>query len=184
MTAYHILYYSNSCNICKSLIIELAKYTQISNAINYICIDNRTKLNGDLYVILPNGRPMLLPSSITSVPTLCVVSEQQSRLFNTPTDIMQYLFTPMSMNTTKFAPNDQLPPHEQELGEYSAGGVGNEIDEAHELIQFEEEQPRGDTSQKLTSADMEEKIKERQTGRNPVDTLPKYGEVMAQRGLL
>ena len=68
----YILYYSNFCNHCKILLMELAK-SKIKNEINFLCIDRRIKQNGKVMIILENGSQLPLPSNVVEVPSLLML---------------------------------------------------------------------------------------------------------------
>ena len=69
----YILYYSNFCNHCKILLMELAK-SKIKNEINFLCIDRRIKQNGKVMIILENGSQLPLPSNVVEVPSLLMLN--------------------------------------------------------------------------------------------------------------
>ena len=70
----NIIYYSNYCSNCKSLLLELSK-SNIMNNIHFICIDKRNKIGNKTYVILENGQQILLPNTIVCVPSLMLIKE-------------------------------------------------------------------------------------------------------------
>ena len=74
-----ILYYSNFCNNCKKLLQDLAKSSEKKD-IHFICIDNRIKKDGKIYIILENQQEMLLPSNINRVPALLFLNKQTDNL--------------------------------------------------------------------------------------------------------
>ena len=69
-----ILYYSNHCSNCKELLKELSG-SELSKAIHFLCIDSRVQENGNTYIVLPNGKKMILPPNIVRVPTLLSIQE-------------------------------------------------------------------------------------------------------------
>jgi hypothetical protein len=69
-----ILYYSNHCNNCRELLKELSG-SELSKAIHFLCIDSRVQENGNTYIVLPNGKKMILPPNIVRVPTLLSIQE-------------------------------------------------------------------------------------------------------------
>ncbi len=70
-----VLYYSNFCDNCKSLLQTLSK-SQIKDTIHYFCIDKRVKKpNGTIYLILENGQEIILPPSVTKVPALMLLNK-------------------------------------------------------------------------------------------------------------
>ena len=68
----YIIYYSNFCTHSKRILLALSRRKN-DNEIHYLCIDKRTTNNGKTYVILDNGKHVLLPSSITSVPAMLLL---------------------------------------------------------------------------------------------------------------
>lgn len=69
-----ILYYSNYCSNCKELLKELSG-SELSKSIHFLCIDSRVQENGNTYIVLPNGKKMILPPNIVRVPTLLSIQE-------------------------------------------------------------------------------------------------------------
>lgn len=84
-----VLYYSNYCDKCKTLLARLAKSPQAKD-IHFICIDKRVKKpNGGIYVVLPNGNEILLPPNVSRVPALLLLNKNNHVLFGN--DINNYL---------------------------------------------------------------------------------------------
>lgn len=84
-----VLYYSNYCDKCKTLLAKLAKSPQ-SKEIHFVCIDKRIKKpDGRVYVILQNGKELLLPPNISRVPALLLLNKNNHVLFGN--DITNYL---------------------------------------------------------------------------------------------
>lgn len=75
-----ILYYSNYCNNCKSLLQSVSKSTN-KNDTYFICIDKRIRKNNKNYVILENGQELILPPGITKVPALMLLKDNQRVVF-------------------------------------------------------------------------------------------------------
>ena len=69
----YILFYSNFCKHSKELLIQIGK-TQVKHQINFICIDKRKTENGSNYAILENGKKILIPNSISVVPSLILLN--------------------------------------------------------------------------------------------------------------
>ena len=53
-----VLYYSKYCENCKKLLHELGK-SKVQNSIHFLSIDKRVKRNGQLYIVLDNGKRYL-----------------------------------------------------------------------------------------------------------------------------
>ena len=68
-----ILYYSNYCNHSKKIIQNLAK-SPLKDKIHFICIDNRVKEEDKTYIVLQNGKKIIMPDNIVKVPALMNLS--------------------------------------------------------------------------------------------------------------
>ena len=88
-----ILYYSNFCPHSKKIIQYVAKNGLIEK-INSICIDNRKRDadNNQMYIILENGKRVIMPPNVHSVPALVQVKRNYSVIMGD--DILKY-FSPM-----------------------------------------------------------------------------------------
>ena len=76
-----ILYYSNYCKNCQSLLQSIAQ-TSIKDDTHFICIDKRVKKpNGAVYVLLENGQELLLSPNVTKVPALLLLNRGHQVLF-------------------------------------------------------------------------------------------------------
>jgi hypothetical protein len=64
-----ILYYSNYCNHSKKIIQTLSK-SPLKENIHFICIDNRIKEEGKTYIVLQNGKKIIMPDNIIKVPAM------------------------------------------------------------------------------------------------------------------
>ncbi len=75
-----ILYYSNYCDNCKSLLQVLAKDT-VKNKIHFLCIDERFRKGDATYIKLENGQDIILPPTVTKVPALLLLDKNHHVLF-------------------------------------------------------------------------------------------------------
>lgn len=75
-----VLYYSNYCEKCKSILRTLSK-SDLKNEIHFICIDKRFRENGAIYVSLENQQKILLPPQITKVPAMLLLKEGNAVVF-------------------------------------------------------------------------------------------------------
>ena len=93
-----ILYYSNHCPNSQKVIHFISRAGFIDK-LNAICIDKRTvdKNTGQIFIQLENGKKIMLPPNIHSVPALLVVKNNYSALFGK--DIIHY-FEPMVKEKT------------------------------------------------------------------------------------
>jgi hypothetical protein len=97
-----ILYYSNFCEKCKSLLQRVARSSKRDD-LHYVCIDKRQKGDdGSIHVVLENGQTLLLPTTIVKVPALLQLNNNNSVLFGN--EIMNYLepviHTPINTEVT------------------------------------------------------------------------------------
>ncbi len=71
-----ILYYSNYCKHCQKLLQFLAK-NNFADKLNYVCIDNRKRdpLTNQINITLENGKTVLMPPNIYSVPALLMIKQ-------------------------------------------------------------------------------------------------------------
>tara|TARA_Y100000389_G_scaffold102298_2_gene99140 strand:- start:1233 stop:1775 length:543 start_codon:yes stop_codon:yes gene_type:complete len=69
-----ILYYSNYCENSKKLLSIVVK-SNIKKDIHFICIDKRIKRNNKTYIVLENNNEIVLPDSITCVPSILIINE-------------------------------------------------------------------------------------------------------------
>lgn len=103
-----ILYYSNYCENCKSLLQILSK-TKIHDSLHYICVDNRVKKqNGSVYVIIENKSEILLPPNITKVPALLLINKNYETIFGKES-ILKYL-NPQENFISKINMNRNIEP--------------------------------------------------------------------------
>lgn len=70
----YIIYYSNYCQHSKRILLALSR-EKTQNEIHYLCIDKRTTNAGKTYVVLENGKQVLLPSTITEVPAMLLLHQ-------------------------------------------------------------------------------------------------------------
>jgi thiol-disulfide isomerase/thioredoxin len=103
-----ILYYSNYCENCKTLLQELAKWETAKNDMHFINIDKRAKRsNGATYIILENAQEILLPPTITKVPALLLLNKGHHVLFGS--DINKHLEPKQLMQVQKAQQNNGEP---------------------------------------------------------------------------
>jgi len=112
-----IIYYSNFCEHSKKLLQALSK-TQITKDIHFICIDNRVKENGKIYIQLQNGQKIIMPENVTKVPALMLLNQNYKVLYGE--EINQF-FKPRQEATIKQVTHNNLEPMSFSLG---GGGFG------------------------------------------------------------
>lgn len=75
-----ILYYSNYCNNCKTLLQTVCKSSKKKDTY-FICIDKRIQKNNKTYIVLESGQEIILPTGITKVPALMLLNDGQRVVF-------------------------------------------------------------------------------------------------------
>ena len=103
-----ILYYSNYCVHSKKILQYLAKES-LTNQLNCICIDKRTRdtKTGQIYIILENGKQLMMPPNVHSVPAMLLVKENFRVILGE--EIIQYL-QPKVKKQTAIATQNQGEP--------------------------------------------------------------------------
>jgi hypothetical protein len=96
-----ILYYSNYCSNSQKIVQYISK-SGLVDSINAICIDKRIidKNTGQIYVQLENGKKIMLPPNVHSVPALLIKKNNYSAIFGQ--DIIKY-FEPTVLEKIKTA---------------------------------------------------------------------------------
>jgi hypothetical protein len=112
-----IIYYSNFCEHSKKLLQVLSK-TQMSKDIHFICIDNRVRENGKIYIQLQNGQKIIMPENVTKVPALMLLNQNYKVLYGE--EINQF-FKPRQEATVKQVTHNNMEPMSFSLG---GGGYG------------------------------------------------------------
>jgi len=85
-----ILYYSNHCKHCKKILQVLSK-TQVKEKVSFICIDNRhlDQQTNQNFILLNNGKKVIMPPNLVSVPALLKVKENYKMVLGD--QIIEYL---------------------------------------------------------------------------------------------
>ena len=114
-----ILYYSNHCPHSQKIIHFISRAGLIDK-MNAICIDKRTvdPNSGQIFISLENGKKIMLPPNIQSVPALLIGKQNYRALFGK--DIMAY-FEPLTKEKTNQAQQHQGEPIGISLAASSAG---------------------------------------------------------------
>ena len=118
-----ILYYSNYCDKCKTLLKSISKM-EVKDDMHFISLDNRVKKpNGATYVVLSNGQEILLPPTVTKVPALLLLNRGHRVIFGN--EINEYL-TPKKEASEREATNDNGEPMAFSLGA-TGYGVSSDV---------------------------------------------------------
>ena len=111
-----ILYYSNYCEHSKKVIQSVAN-DELSKDIHFISIDRRAKeADGKIYIVLPNGKKIVMPSNITKVPALLLLKDNYKVLYGD--EISSYI------NQKKQVTTQQVTYNNMEPTAFSFGGGG------------------------------------------------------------
>lgn len=103
-----ILYYSNYCENCKTLLQNISKWSEVKNDIHFINIDKRVKKNnGGTYVVLENGQEILLPPTVNKVPALLLLNKNHHVLFGN--DINKHIEPKQQMQANVATKNNGEP---------------------------------------------------------------------------
>lgn len=110
-----ILYYSNYCQNSQKVIQYISKNALIDK-INAICIDKRVidKNTGQIYVQLENGKKIMLPPNVHSVPALLIIKNNYSAVFGG--EIIHYFDSTFAKNQTANNPRTQLQQNQEPVG--------------------------------------------------------------------
>ena len=116
-----ILYYSNYCNNCKSLLQVLSK-SNVSKDIHFLCIDNRFQdKNGQMMISLENNQQTILPPQVTKVPALLLLNHGHKVIFGK--EIEEH-FQPRNDTYNMDATQQNGEPLAFSLGNDNIGGFG------------------------------------------------------------
>ena len=116
-----VLYYSNYCDKCKSILRLLGKSKE-KDDIHFICIDKRVKSsNGAIYIILENQQKIVLPPQIQKVPAMLLLRENNKVIFGN--EIVDRVKQKEDFNNSK-ATGFNGEPTAFALGNDNAGGFG------------------------------------------------------------
>jgi hypothetical protein len=104
----NILYYSNHCPNCQK-IVKYISQAGLIDKLNSICIDKRKIDNqsGQMFIQLENGKQIMLPPNVQSVPALLIVKENYRALFGK--DILSF-FKPLVEQNDKQAQQNNGEP--------------------------------------------------------------------------
>jgi len=101
------LYYSNYCKHSQKVLQYLVK-GNFTNQVNFLCVDKRTRdaNNNQIYIILEDGKRVIMPPNIQSVPALLLVKQNYRVLLGE--DIIHY-FQPKTRETIKATAYNEEP---------------------------------------------------------------------------
>lgn len=114
-----ILYYSNHCPHSQKVVQYISKNGFIDK-INAICLDKRIvdPNTGQVFIQLENGKKIMLPPNVHSVPALLLVKQNYSTIYGK--DILQY-FAPSVKENTEYAEQNNGEPVGMPIQSTSSG---------------------------------------------------------------
>ena len=103
------LYYSNYCKHSQRVLHFIVK-GNLTEKLNFLCIDKREKdiNNNQTYIVLENGKKVIMPPNIQSVPALLLVNHGYRVLLGD--DIVQHFQSAANLETKKKMMNRQIEP--------------------------------------------------------------------------
>jgi hypothetical protein len=87
----YVLYYSKYCENCKKILYKVGK-DKIKEDIHFLCIDKRKVIKNKIYIILSDGKELLMPDEIKEVPALLLLNRGNRIIYGN--EILN-LFNPM-----------------------------------------------------------------------------------------
>ena len=69
----YVLYYSKYCENCKKILYKVGK-DKVKDDIHFLCIDKRKVTKGKVYIVLSDGKELLMPDEIKEVPALLLLN--------------------------------------------------------------------------------------------------------------
>ena len=126
-----IIYYSNFCDHSKKLLQGLSK-SQVCKDIHFICIDNRIRENGKVFIQLQNGQKIVMPENVTKVPALLLINQNYKILYG---DEIYNHFKPRQEVLTKQATNNNLEPSAFSLA--GCGGFGGIVSDQYSFLDMD-----------------------------------------------
>lgn len=101
-----VLYYSKYCQHSNQILKQLSK-TQLQQDIHFLSIDKRAKRGNKIYVLLDNGKEILMPHTITKVPALLLLHHGNRVIFGDK--ILEYFRPKIKQANTKATKNNEEP---------------------------------------------------------------------------
>ena len=102
----YVLYYSKYCDNCKKIIHKVGR-DKIKNDIHFLCIDKRKQIEKKTYIVLNDGKELLMPPEITQVPALLLLNRGNRIIYGS--EIMK-LFEPILQSNQKKDTNNNIEP--------------------------------------------------------------------------
>ena len=116
-----IIYYSNNCDRCKSVLTALSK-SRVQDDVHFLCVDKRVRAtngSGAWHIISNSGEKVLLPPQVNRVPALLLLNKGHQVLYGE--QILQH-FQPKNAALNDVATGFNGEPNAFALGRESMGG--------------------------------------------------------------
>tara|TARA_Y100000389_G_C17344392_1_gene455061 strand:+ start:437 stop:1003 length:567 start_codon:yes stop_codon:yes gene_type:complete len=102
----YVLYYSKYCDNCKKIIHKVGR-DKIKDDIHFLCIDKRKQIENKTYIVLSDGKELLMPPEITQVPALLLLNRGNRIIYGG--EIME-LFNPILQSNKKVDTKNNMEP--------------------------------------------------------------------------
>ena len=115
-----IIYYSNNCDRCKSVLTALSK-SRVQDDVHFLCVDKRVRAtngSGAWHIISNSGEKVLLPPQVNRVPALLLLNKGHQVLYGE--QILQH-FQPKNAALNDVATGFNGEPNAFALGRESMG---------------------------------------------------------------
>ena len=117
-----ILYYSNFCKHSQK-ILQFVTKGNLANQLNFICVDKRTRdpRTNQLLIVLENGKTVMMPPNVQSVPALLQVKKNYQVILGD--DIIGHLQPKVKTQTEKATSINGEPIGFPIINNFGSGGV-------------------------------------------------------------
>lgn len=119
--AQGIIFYSNFCNFSKTLLVQLAT-SSLHQSLDFACVDNIVVEEGKKKIVLDNGRKIILPTIVTQVPALLLLTTFKVYFGN---DIYRFLVQPHKHAESRIATQNNMDPIGMECSKSMSGVVSD-----------------------------------------------------------
>jgi hypothetical protein len=106
--------------------------SQVCKDIHFICIDNRIRENGKVFIQLQNGQKIVMPENVTKVPALLLINQNYKILYG---EEINNHFRPRQEAITKQVTNNNLEPTAFSLGGY--GGFSGIVSDQYSFLDMD-----------------------------------------------
>ena len=116
-----VLYYSNYCKHSQQVLQHVTKHN-LMDILSCICIDKRARdiNNNHMYVTLENGRKILMPPGVHSVPALLLVSKNHIVILGSSNIVEQLQTRTTSSSSNSVSKTVETEPVSFQLGDLTS----------------------------------------------------------------